>query len=186
MQTRNFFKEKNDIVSEYFCNSTNGDHLFFNKLGIFQKYSKKIKIKILVIPHLFYVDSLILTSTEGKTIDLSCYLLIGNPNTTVNWTWQLDNVKIEHGGRFNLIENEQESSTLKISDLKISDSGLYKCRVLNEYGSHVRNITLRVKSHLAPLWPFLGTLGELLILVILIGSYEFVKRKNSNDQEPLV
>ncbi|RNA06805.1 basigin-like isoform X1 [Brachionus plicatilis] len=163
--------KKIDIESEYFCNNTGGDHIFFNKS---------------VVPHLYYVDSLILTSIEGKSIDLECYLLIGTPNKTLNWTWEFDNVKLEAEGRFSLTGNEQKSSALRISDLKIEDSGFYTCRVSNEYGSHERNITLRVKDQLAPLWPFLGTLGELVILIVIIGCYELTKKKNSNDPESTV
>lgn len=129
------------------------------------------------MPHLYFVDSLILTSLEGKSIDLECFLLIWAHNKILNWTWKIDNVKIEASRKFGFIHNEQKSSTLRISDLKIEDSGLYTCLVSNEYGSHTRNITLKVKSHLTILWPFLATLIELILMVFVIGLYELSIKK---------
>lgn len=130
------------------------------------------------MPHLYFVDSLILTSLEGKTIDLECFLLFWPNNKTFDWTWKKENIKIKAGSRFKFIQKDQKGSTLRISDLRLEDSGLYTCVVSNEYGSHNRNITLKIKSHLTILWPFLGTLIELIILVFSIGLYELNKKKS--------
>lgn len=118
---------------------------------------------------------------EGENAMMYCKS-VGYPHPT--WTWRkvegtsytdIDNST----GRF-FITNRDNYTELNILNLDLNtDSGRYECNATNAIGTNAETTILRVRSNLAPLWPFLGVLAEIIILVVIIVVYE--KRKKPDD-----
>ncbi|XP_032482059.1 basigin isoform X3 [Phocoena sinus] len=81
--------------------------------------------------------------------------------------------------KFFVVSSETRTE-LHIPDLDLSsDPGKYVCNGTSSEGSGQAVITLRVRNRFAALWPFLGIVAEVLVLVTIIFIYE--KRRKPDE-----
>ncbi|XP_037680114.1 basigin [Choloepus didactylus] len=122
-------------------------------------------------------------ATEGEAVVLKCRADAVPPVS--KWVWfKLSNSEeqvIVNGskGRF-VVSSSDTHSELHIEQLDMeTDPGEYVCNGTNAVGTAAASITLRVRSPLAALWPFLGIVAEVLVLVTVIFIYE--KRRKPDE-----
>jgi len=126
---------------------------------------------------------------EGEKLELRCRLRNEEfqHNFTIRWFMGKDDPRYVKplpdvdNPRLIITGNQQNTSTLLIESVAFTDRAYYVCEADN--GVVVTNSTIhvRVKDKLAALWPFLGIVGEVIILCTIIFIYE--KRRVKPDFE---
>ncbi|VDI12888.1 Hypothetical predicted protein [Mytilus galloprovincialis] len=112
-----------------------------------------------------------------SSIDISdggIYTCISNDSTSnvtimvLAVTWYRDGVSL-NDDRIVLSNTQgKRDGSLQISPVKTSDRGHYTCSASWSIGRKSFTTLVRVREKLAPLWPFIGIVLEVLVLVLII------------------
>jgi len=117
---------------------------------------------------------------EGEEVELQCEVY-GWPMPTLSWR-RGDQPLNTSDDRVSII-----NGTLKIVNLRLEDRADYICVASSTYNNteyeDTSSTLVRVKDNLAPLWPFLGILFEIVILAVIIVSYECYRRNKKSEDE---
>ncbi|XP_070542173.1 basigin-like [Ptychodera flava] len=122
---------------------------------------------------------------EGETARIGCNAT-GYPSPTLTWykgDKQMVNGSID-GRVFVTIVEDQGDATVVISTINIrrivsDDAGVYTCNATNNHTTAGEAYQLEVRDPLAALWPFLGIMAEVILLITLILGVECYQKKKA-------
>lgn len=132
-------------------------------------------------------------STQGESVDINCYPAVNA--TKVTWKVGDDSItyvsnKFTFGNSSNVV-----GGVLTILNVDYTDRNDYTCLVQlpphrnTTTGTIVKNATigekifrLRVRDPLGAVWPTIGIIVEAVVLVIVIGLFEFFARNKSGSK----
>lgn len=112
---------------------------------------------------------------EGERAVLACESKSFPPVT--EWVWfkvsEAGDQVLKNKSRKTFVVSSETRTELHLMELDVkADPGQYACNGTNTEGVGQAIITLQVRSRLIALWPFLGILTEVVVVVTLVFIYE--------------
>lgn len=113
---------------------------------IFYKFLYFLNFK--VEPYLYLPDDLSVSVTEGYSVNISCYLLVGTENgQNINWTWKFNDLNLIQNDKYLIDASSNYNSTITIQNVELADRGNYYCQAVNTFNQTRQVIILRVRSN---------------------------------------
>jgi len=115
------------------------------------------------------IDVKSIHANEGSVVDMICYIPNKDEipkNETYDFIWEKGDVAVN-----SLRENSREH-ILIIENITQSDRDMYACTAFNGVLNHTERIRLRVKDSVTYIWPSVGIVCEIVILVLIILIFE--------------
>jgi len=146
-----------------------GNYTCITNAGSAKLYVAKAKPRFKITSSKGRIDVKSIHANEGIDIDMICYI----PNKPeIPASERYDFVWLKGGKEASATLENARQHVLTISDITQQDRDTYSCLASNGVLNHTESIKLRVKDKISYIWPLIGILCEIVILVLIILIFE--------------